>query len=146
MWLESAFTSGSVPAGDDIRVARVTTNRIGYIAFDVEPNEGPGNGSSRVVFDSNTIGSYYVTAYEVIGNAPIVDQAFRNNRLVGQALKVGVINRDYRPRQVTITGNSRTRPPAAMNLDGVDGLTLSRNTVPLMSGTWRKSTARAASA
>ena len=38
----------SVTAGDDIRVARVTTDRIGYIAFDVEPNEGPGNGSSRV--------------------------------------------------------------------------------------------------
>jgi hypothetical protein len=127
----------SVTAGDDIRVARVTTNRIGYIAFDVEPNEGPGNGSSRVVFDSNTIGSYYLMAYAVIGNAPIVNQAFRNNRLVGQGLEVGVITRGYRPRQVTITGNSSDTAgaPAAMNLAGVDGLTVSGNTVPLTGGT-----------
>jgi hypothetical protein len=127
----------SVTAGDDIRVARVITNQIGYVAFDVEPNEGPGNGSSRVVFDSNTIGSYYLKAYTVIGNAPIVDQAFTNNRLVGQGLKVGVINRDYRPQRLTITGNSSdtAAAPAAMNLVGLDGLTVSGNTVPLMSGT-----------
>ena len=127
----------SVTAGDDIRVARVTTAQIGYIAFDVEPNEGPGNGSSRVVFNSNTIGSFYIAAYSVIGNAPIVDQAFTNNRLVGQRMKVEVVNRNYRPRQLTITGNSSDTAgaPAAMNLEGVDGLTVSGNTAPLTSGT-----------
>jgi hypothetical protein len=127
----------SVTAGDDIRVARVTTSQIGYIAFDVEPNEGPGNGSSRAVFNSNTIGSFYIAAYSVIGNAPIVDQAFTNNRLVGQRMKVEVVNRSHRPQRLTITGNSSDTAgaPAAMNLEGVDGLTVSGNTAPLTGGT-----------
>src|SRR5438128_745248 len=53
----------SVTAGDDILVQHVTTSAIGYIAFDVEPNVGPGWGSRRVTFDANTIGSYYLYAY-----------------------------------------------------------------------------------
>jgi hypothetical protein len=127
----------SVVAGDDITVERVTTDRIGYIAFDVEPNTGSGNGSSNVVFDSNTIGSYYMKAYTVIGNAPVNDQRFTNNHIVGQGLKIGVVNRTYRPQQVKITGNSSdtVASPAAMNIDGVDGLTVSANTVPLTGGT-----------
>ena len=62
--------------------------------------------------------AFYIAAYSVIGNAPIVDQAFTNNRLVGQRMKVEVVNRDYRPRQLTITGNSSDTAgaPAAMNL------------------------------
>jgi hypothetical protein len=127
----------SVVAGDDIRVERMTTDRIGYIAFDVEPNTGAGNGSSRVVFDSNTIGSYYMKAYTVIGNAPVSDQKFTNNTVVGQGLKIGVIDRSHRPQRLTITGNSSDTPtaPAAMNLDGIDGATVSSNTVPMTSGT-----------
>lgn len=126
----------SVTAGDDIHVGRVTTDRIGYIAFDVEPNEGPGNGSSRVWFNSNTIGAFNIAAYSVIGNAPIADQAFTNNRLVGQRMKIEVTNRAYRPRQLTISGNSSNTPgpPSAMNLYGVDGLTVSGNLVPLTGG------------
>jgi hypothetical protein len=127
----------SVVAGDDIRVERMTTDRIGYIAFDVEPNTGAGNGSSRVVFDSNRIGSYYMKAYTVIGNAPVSDQKFTNNTVVGQGLKIGVIDRSHRPQRLTITGNSSDTPtaPAAMNLDGIDGATVSSNTVPMTSGT-----------
>jgi hypothetical protein len=127
----------SVVAGDDITVERVATDRIGYIAFDVEPNPGSGFGSSRVVFDSNTIGSYYMKAYTVIGNAPIRDQAFTNNRVVGQGLKIGVVDGDYRPQRLYIAGNSSDTPvaPAAMNLDGVAGLTVSGNTVPMTGGT-----------
>jgi hypothetical protein len=127
----------SVTAGEDITVERVTTDRIGYVAFDVEPNEGAGYGSSRVVFDSNTIGSYYMKAYTVIGNAPIRDQAFTNNRVVGQGLKIGVVDGVSRPARLTIAGNSSDTPaaPHAMNLDGVDGLAVSGNTVPLTGGT-----------
>lgn len=126
----------SVVAGDDIRVERVTTDRIGYIAFDVEPNTGSGNGSRNVVFDSNTIGSYFMKAYTIIGNAPVSDQAFTNNRVVGQGLKIAVVNKSHRPQQLKITGNSSDTPaaPAAMNLDGIDGATVSNNTVPLTSG------------
>jgi hypothetical protein len=126
----------SVTAGDDIRVTRVTTDRIGYVAFDVEPNEGPGNGSARVVFAGNTIGSYGVKAYTVIGNAPVVDQVFADNRVVGQGLKIGTRDGPYRPRRVRITGNRSDTPtaPAAMNLQGLDDVAVTGNTVPMLGG------------
>jgi hypothetical protein len=127
----------SVVAGDDIRVERMTTDRIGYIAFDVEPNTGAGNGSSRVLFDSNTIGSYQMKAYTVIGNAPVSDQAFTNNRVVGSGLRVVVENRSDRPQRLAITGNSSDTPTGnnALGIDGVDDLSVTGNTVPLTEGT-----------
>ena len=82
----------SVTAGDDILVERTTTNKIGHIVFDVEPNSGRGNwGSCRVTFDSNTIRTYWLYAWTVIPNAPICDQAFTNNRVVGQGLAIAAI-------------------------------------------------------
>ena len=72
----------------------------------------------------------------MIGNAPIADQAFTNNRVVGQRMKVEVTNRAYRPQRLRISGNSSNTPgpPAAMNLYGVDGLTVSGNLVPMTGG------------
>jgi hypothetical protein len=115
----------------------VSTDRIGYIAFDVEPNEGPGNGAARVVFDSNTIGSYSMKAYTVIGNAPVSDQEFTNNRVVGQPLKIAVIDKTHRPQGLRIAGNSTDAPTAqfAMNLDGIDRLRVTNNTIPMTGGT-----------
>ncbi len=127
----------SVTAGENIRVENVTTDRIGYITFDVEPNAAAGSGASQVVFDANTIGSYYMKAYTVIGNAPVIDQEFINNRVVGQGLKIGVVNGTYRPQQLRIGGNSSDTAvaPAAMNFDGIEGLVVSGNTVAMTSGT-----------
>ena len=127
----------SVTAGDDIRVERVTTDRIGYIAFDVEPNTGPGFGSERVVFDSNTIGTYFMKAYTIIGNAPVSAQAFTNNRVIGDSLRIGVTDRLHRPRGVTISGNTSDTagPNNALSLYGVTGLRVTGNTVPLLVGT-----------
>jgi hypothetical protein len=127
----------SVTAGDDIRVERSTTDRIGYIAFDVEPNTGTGFGSQRVVFDSNTIGSYYMKAYTIIGNAPVSAQAFTNNRVVGDSLRVGIADRGHRPSGVTISGNTSDTagPHNALTLYGVTGLNVTQNTVPLTVGT-----------
>ena len=127
----------SITAGDYIRVERVVTDQIGYIAFDVEPNAGSGFGSSHAVFDSNTIGSYYMKAYTVIGNAPISDQEFTNNRVQGQGLKIGVVNRAYNPEALRIAGNSSdtATTPAAMNLDGIRGVTVTGNSVPMTTGT-----------
>jgi hypothetical protein len=126
----------SVVAGDDILVERTTTSQIGYIAFDVEPNGGGGNGSSRVSFDSNTIGTYSMKAYTVIGNAPIADQRFTNNRVVGKGLEVGVVNNSHRPQRLRISGNvSDTQSKHnTMNLEGVGGMAITGNTVPLVSG------------
>jgi hypothetical protein len=128
----------SVTAGDDITVERTTTDRIGFIVFDVEPNSGSGNwGSCRVTFDSNTIGSYYLYAWAVIGNAPTCDQAFTNNRVVGKGLRIAALYPTYRPQRLTVAGNtSDTKQGSpAMEFNGVNGLTVKRNTVPLTSGT-----------
>jgi hypothetical protein len=127
----------SVTAGDDIRVERSTTDRIGYIAFDVEPNTGAGFGSQRVVFDSNTIGSYHMKAYTIIGNAPVSAQAFTNNRVVGDSLRIGIADRGHRPSGVTISGNASdtAAPHNALTLYGVTGLKVTQNTVPLTVGT-----------
>jgi hypothetical protein len=127
----------SVTAGDDIRVERVATDRIGYIAFDIEPNSGAGFGSQRVTFDSNTIGTYYMKAYTIIGNAPVSGQAFTNNRVVGDSLRIGVVDRGHRPSGVTISGNTSDTagPHNALSLYGVTGLKVTQNTVPLIVGT-----------
>jgi hypothetical protein len=125
----------SVVGGNDIAVQHLTTNLVGLITFDVEPdlpNEGggPGSGSARVKFDSNTIGSYYLYAYAIIESAPNTDQSFTNNTVTGQ-LKVGVVdpaNAGYRPQNVTVSGNTSTNE-GAMDIRNVDGLTVTNNTV-----------------
>src|SRR5262245_27087605 len=96
----------SVTAGDDIRIDRVTTDRIGLTVFDVEPNVGPGWGSQRATFINNTIGSYHLYAFAVIGNAPIRDQAFLGNHFVGSELRFSVPVARYPPTGVTIRGNT----------------------------------------
>jgi hypothetical protein len=129
----------SVTAGNDIWVTRMRTRRVGHIVFDVEPNVGSGFGASRVTFDSNAIRKpYWLMAYTVIGNEPVIDQAFTNNRIIGQGLKIGVIDGAFRPQNVTIAGNSSDTPgsPPVMNIYGVDGLTVSDNDVPLVGGTF----------
>jgi hypothetical protein len=131
----------AVTAGNDIRVERVTTNAIGYITFDVEPNVGVGFGSQRVSFINNTIGSYRYDAYAIIEYAPITDQVFSNNRIVAdKGLRIGVVARTngVRARNVTISGNSSVNAtwPVAMDFQDVDGLTVTGNTAPLWEGTF----------
>jgi hypothetical protein len=127
----------SVTAGHDIWVTRMRTRRIGHIVFDVEPNVGSGFGASRVTFDSNVIVKpYWLMAYTVIANEPVIDQAFTNNRIIGESLRIGVVDRAFRPQNVTVAGNSSDTPGPAplMNFLGVDGLTVSGNDAPLVGG------------
>jgi hypothetical protein len=129
----------AVVAGENILVQRVTTSAIGYNVFDVEPNLDSGWGSTGVTFDDNTIHSYARNAYSIVESAPIDNQAFTNNRVVGQGLKIGIgdpANAHYRATNVTITGNVAAVPqaPAAINIVNVDGLTMTRNTVAMTGG------------
>jgi hypothetical protein len=128
----------SVTAGNNILVQYVSTDAIGYDVFDVEPNTTTGNwGAQGVTFDSNTIGSYALSAYSVVENAPISSQSFKNNVVTGRGLKITVGGDTVaRPQGITITGNSSdtAQAPAAMNLSSIDGLTVTGNTVPLTSG------------
>jgi len=131
----------SVTAGDNILVQRVTTSTIGYDVFDVEPNLTAGNwGSQNVKFDSNTIGTYYLSAYSIVENGPISNQSFTNNKFTGRGLKItagpasSVVSR---PNNVTIQNNTSTiaQAPAAMNLDNIDNLIVTGNTVSMTGGT-----------
>jgi hypothetical protein len=128
----------SAVAGDGIRVERMTTDQIGFDVFDVEPNLGvAGDGSIGVDFNNNTIGSYALQVYSVVGYGPISDQYFTNNSVVGHPLKVATLTDSNRPRGVTVKGNTSDTPasPAAMNLDGLDDVTVTGNTVPMSGGT-----------
>jgi hypothetical protein len=130
----------SVTAGQGITVKRMTLDKVGYIAFDVEPNVGQGWGASTVLFDSNAIKSYYLYAFSVVENAPINDITFTNNRVIGQGLRAAISNpsnRSFRPQNVALIGNSSDtrQPAAAFNVDNVDVLSITGNTVPLTSGT-----------
>ena len=129
----------SVTGGDDIRVERTTTNKIGFTVFDVEPNSSSGNwGSCRVTFDSNTIRTYHLYAWAVVASyGPTCDQAFTNNRVIGQGLRIAAIRPIFRPQRLTVTGNTSdtAQAPPAMEFEGVDTLTVTGNTVPMTSGT-----------
>jgi hypothetical protein len=129
----------SVVAGEDILVRGVTTGSIGYDVFDVEPNPGASWGSNGVTFDGNTIGSYAERAYSVVESAPIINQFFTNNRVLKQGLKIAIgdpAHAGYRPVNITIANNTAASPqtPAAINVDNVDGLTVTDNTVPMAGG------------
>lgn len=135
----------SVVAGHDIAVRRVTTDRIGLIAFDVEPNAG-GGSVQRVSFDGNTIGSYYLYAYAIVESMPISTQSFTNNTINGP-LKVGVVdpgNDGFRPQSVTVSGNQSSG--GSMQFLNVDGVTVSHNAVPLSSITFSACTGIVATA
>jgi IPT/TIG domain len=129
----------AVSAGNDIRVERTTTDKIGFSVFNVEPNIGPGWGAQRVTFTGNTVGAYYLYAYALVENAPIADQAFTNNRVLGRGLRIGIVHpgASYRPARVTISGNSSNTAQwaPAMEIQLVDGLTVTGNTVPMWGGT-----------
>jgi hypothetical protein len=137
--LRTSRNAVAVVAGTNILVQRVETGSIGYNVFDVEPNLDSGWGSNGVTFDSNTIGSYAKNAYSIVESAPVGNQWFTNNRVIGQGLKIAVADpgkSGYRASNVTITGNStdtRTQP-AAVNVNGVDRLTVAGNTIPMKGG------------
>jgi hypothetical protein len=129
----------SVTAGDDIRIEHVTTDQIGFVAFDIEPNTQPGFGSRRVTVTNNAIGSYYLYAYAIVDNGAISDQSFTNNRITApKGLRIGVISFDSsRPTGVTVTGNVATAATwsGAMEIQDVEQLVVTGNTVPLSGGT-----------
>jgi hypothetical protein len=97
----------SVTAGDDILVEDVTTDAIGLTAFDIEPNAGPGWGSRRVAVRDNTIGSYSLYAWALVGDAAISDQSFIGNRGVGRKPRIGILG-NARHERITIRGNRAT--------------------------------------
>jgi hypothetical protein len=129
----------AVAAGDDIRIERNKFDLIGLIGVDIEPNQGAGWGSQRVGVDSNTIGRYRLYAYAIVLNAPLYQQTFTHNRVVGRGLRIGLVDPGrtaYRAADVTISGNvaDTAQFGPAVEAYSIDGLTVTDNTVPLSSG------------
>ena len=57
--------------------------------------------------------------------------------MIGQGLHIAAMRPTFRPQRLTVTGNTSdtSQGPPAMEFDGVDGLTVTGNTVPLTGGT-----------
>jgi hypothetical protein len=130
----------AVAAGDDIRIAGNRLDTIGLNAVDIEPNQGAGWGSRRVVVDSNTIGRYRLYAYALVLNAPLSEQSFTRNRIQGQGLRIGLVDpgrTTYRAASVTISGNTADTAQWAPSIEAtsIDGLSVTGNTVPMTGGT-----------
>jgi hypothetical protein len=130
----------AVSAGDDIRIEGNRLDAIGLNATDIEPNQGAGWGSRRVVVDSNTIGRYKLYAYAVVLNAPLSEQSFTRNRIQGQGLRIGLVDpgrTSYRAAGVTIAGNASDTAQwaPAIEATSIDGLSVTGNTVPMSGGT-----------
>jgi len=128
----------STVAADNILVQYVSTNTIGYETFDVEPNVGPNNGDCNGTFDSNTIGTYYLYAWSVVESGSICNQTFSNNHVIGpKGLKIFIgdpLKAGFRAKNITITGNWADHPatPTPIDVDHVDYLTITGNTVPMI--------------
>jgi hypothetical protein len=124
----------SVTAGQNIMVQRVTTDKVGYETFDVEPNVGTGWGASNVTFDSNTVGKSYEQSFVVIGNEPISNITFSNNSGT-YGLAAYVVGRTFRPSNVVFTGNSTksTMNAPVFDINYADYTAVTNNTVPIWS-------------
>jgi hypothetical protein len=119
----------SVTAGDNVLVRYVTTDRIGFTAFDIEPNTGAGFGASRVTVDACSIGGYYLYAWAVIG-AELCDDIRFTNTTLGR-LRIAALYPTVRPKNLLVSGNRASTPQATpMEFHGVDGLTVTSNYVP----------------
>jgi Big-like domain-containing protein len=125
----------SVTAGQNIMVQKITTDKVGYETFDVEPNVGTGWGASNVTFESNTLGSSYEQSFVVIGNAPISNITFSNNSGT-LGLVAYVVGRTYRPSNVVFSGNitKNSMNAPVFDISYADYPAVTNNTVPIWSG------------
>lgn len=115
----------SVVSASNVTVSAVTTDRVGYDVFDVEPNAGTGVGSDNVAFTGNTAGSYGISVYSLVPNEPLSRQSFTGN--TATTMRVTTADTAYRPQGVTVTDNTSVRP-GSMQFDNIDGLSAARNT------------------
>ncbi len=129
----------AIVAGNNILVRHVRLTAIGYDVFDVEPNPGLDYGSNGVTFEGNTVGTFALNVYSVVESGPISNQSFIDNHVVGRGLKIAVADptgAGFRARNITIAGNSSNtrQAPSPINVDNVDGLRITGNTVPMTTG------------
>lgn len=123
----------SFVAADRSRVESSSTQTIGYIPFDVEPNSGAGFGVDTAVITGNTIGNYVINAFTIVGEAPVANVTFSNNNITASIGGRIQVTGTSRRSNVTISGNTATQNlsyPQAIRLDNVDGAVVTNNTIP----------------
>jgi hypothetical protein len=129
----------SLTATSNVLIQRNTFSKIGLNVLDVEPNMAAGNwGSDTTTFDSNTIGTYRLYALAVVEQGPISNQTFTNNTFSGAGMRIGMVQPSgFRPKNIVIGSNTASMAitPSAIDAQGVDGLSITNNVVPLTSGT-----------
>lgn len=135
----------SVTAGNNIVVSSNTFEKVGFTAVNLEPNVGSytastGWGTSDVTVSRNAIGNYGLYAFSVVENAPNTGISFTDNTVTASSgLRVGVVapGGSVRPSNITITGNSATAATwsPALEIENVNGLTVTGNTIPMSRGT-----------
>jgi chitodextrinase len=124
----------SFVAADRSRVEGGSYSGIGFVAFDVEPNDLAGFGVNGATVDGATVGSYYLDVATVIGSAPISNITFANIRVTAAK---GARFRVLTPttmRRITIVfiGNTAnaTQSGDAIYVERTDNVVVSGNVLP----------------
>jgi hypothetical protein len=130
--------AASVTAGRNISIFNVVTSGIGFIPFDIEPNAGAGYGASNITIRNNTIGSFYLYAFGVLGDNAVNGVSFLRNHVnyagKGGQLGIGVnTTTGQRYSNVTISGTvtSVTQAGNAIDAQRTDGLVVTDNIIPV---------------
>jgi outer membrane biosynthesis protein TonB len=128
---------------NDVTVQRVAFDKVGYGAFDIEPNTST-NVVTNVRFLDNTVGSislvgpngFFFGANGAVGST-IRDITVSNNTVVSDLLYTYVTIAPNRRARITVTNNrsQTTGSGTIMRFAHVDGLTVTGNVQPLSSGT-----------
>lgn len=128
----------SITAGHDITISDNSFDRVGYETVDLEPNTVSGNwGTANTSVHNNTIGSFYLYAFSVVGG-PNANASFADNTATGR-LRMAVVDpgsTGRRPTSISFTGNiaGGAATPPAVEVNNTDGITVTGNTLPLTGG------------
>jgi hypothetical protein len=127
----------SVVAGRDVLVQTTRLSGIGLTPFDIEPN-GNGDGARDVTFRDNGVTGPLSGAFlSAVGNGPVDGVRVEGNTVSGAGMYMAFLApAGTRRTRVTIVGNRSDTGyaapgSAAIDFDGVDGATVSRNRIPL---------------
>lgn len=128
----------AVVAGRNVTVERVTFDRIGYGAFDIEPNDTT-QGASNVKFVDNTVGSWsheygFFFAANGTEGSVVRDVTVSGNTVTESPLTSHVTV--ARRQGIAFTDNTSTvlADGPVLRFAHVDGLTVTGNLQPLASG------------
>jgi chitodextrinase len=124
----------SFVAANRSRVEGGSYSAIGFIAFDVEPNDIVGFGVDGATVDGPTVGSYYLDVAMVIGSAPISNITFSNIKVTaakGARFRV-LTPTTMRRTNIAFIGNTAnsTRSGDAIYVERTDNVATTGNMLP----------------